>query len=236
MLLQSADLEGAVSVRYFNSGHGAIVKPEETSVLEAVAAFIEDPVGDELRGETEACSVSRWKKILVLSPAWPHIYDEQGRHTGPANEGFDFDIPGVRYEIFGDTKSVILPHDGSFRIVVEGESEGTFDLKLITYSGEALTETIFYTSVPTSPGAQAEVVWDDIAKDLTLKLDQDGDGTFEDQTQPSSILGPHKSLDEVRPTIEITSPQQHASMLSPILLARESCNTKPARSERAFLP
>ena len=211
------DLTGGGQTRYFDHEHGDLAK--NSDILDGVVECIRDPESQILRGETTPCSTpDGWRTFLVLSPASPHVYDEQDRHTGPTEDGFDFEIPGVRYDVFGETKSVILPDQGQFRIVVEGEGEGVFDLKLITHSGDVPTETVFYSSVPTAPGAQAEVIWDDKARDFTLRLDSQGDGVFEAETQPSSILGPQESLDEDAPTIEIVSPQSGELLVGAVLV------------------
>ena len=144
-------------------------------------------------------SSSQGLEGFMASPAEVHIYDHQGRHVGPNEQGgIDTEIPGSAYrtpivagEPDADARRVSirtadLSHNYRLRLV--GTDEGTFDffLEIPDRSTGTLYQTT-YVSVPVGSGAEFALT---LARgtDFVLAADADGDGVFEGQVMPSEIF------------------------------------------------
>ena len=108
------------------------------------------------------------------------IYDSQGHVTGLVNGETKEEILGSAYT--NDT-IVILCRNQTYFYEVEGVDEGTYSLLIISI--EDVDATSFTTTeIPTSSNAvhQYAISWSALSEDgegVTVKVDFDGDGTFE---------------------------------------------------------
>jgi hypothetical protein len=131
------------------------------------------------------------------------IYDSQDRHTGPLPNGdIELGIPGSVYEMIGENSFVFVPAGNNYRVVADGLSAGSFDLKTKIFNGSTLVKEITYLSVPLeSDQTNAELNFSGIQGNLDLNLDNDGDGNFDTIVQPSAILSQEESTDVMPPVI-----------------------------------
>ncbi len=129
--------------------------------------------------------------IASLSPfdgsAEFHAYDSLGRHTGPdGTGGVEKGIPESEYEIDEATgeQSIVIHTEGEedFTFEVRGASEGTFNMA-ITKVGNPSERSDVYRNVPLTAASVAELGVGP-GGDQLLKVDEDGDGTFETQKAP----------------------------------------------------
>jgi len=123
----------------------------------------------------------------LCSGAKFHAYDSQGRHTGPDGMGgVEKGIPGSEYEVDEATglQVIVIPSGGGEDITfnVEGAAEGTFNMA-VTEVGSPSQKTNVYREVPLTASTTAELGVGP-GGDRLLKLDEDGDGTFETQKGP----------------------------------------------------
>lgn len=131
--------------------------------------------------------------ISVFSPADIHIYDEYGNHVGVNGAGgIDMQIPGSEYfEREGDhSKNIVIPDAdilSNLRLEVVGTGTGNMDIHIQTpdFGGNVVDENQYLT-VPVNPNMKGEVNINS-TKDFTLNLDNDGDGTFEEQ-RPADLM------------------------------------------------
>jgi len=146
-------------------------------------------------------SSSQGLEGFMASPAEVHIYDQQGRHVGPNEQGgIDTEIPGSAYwnpivagEPDADARRVSirtadLSH--AYRLRLVGTGEGTFDffLEIPDRSTGTLYQTT-YVSVPVSSGAEFALTLERGADFvLAVDADGDGDGIFEGQVAPSGVF------------------------------------------------
>ena len=146
--------------------------------------------------------------VATFSPVALHAYDIQQRHTGPLPNGdIEFGIPGSSYEKIGENSFIFLPAGNTYRFVADGLDTGTFDMKIRGYKGSSIDNTITYLNVPlASNKTNAEVDFTSTTSPSDLKLDKDGDGTFETTVPPTALLSASSSLDETPPVIAINSP------------------------------
>jgi hypothetical protein len=128
--------------------------------------------------------------VAVYSPAEIHLYDLHGNHVGKnASGGIDMQIPGSEYfERDEDHSKNIVIHNAdvlaNYKVKIEGTGTGTMDLKVQAPDFEGNTiDNPQYLAVNVNPFMQAEL---DLtpAKDFSLKMDSNGDGTFDELRPP----------------------------------------------------
>jgi hypothetical protein len=119
-----------------------------------------------------------------------HLYDAQGNHVGNnAQGGIDMQILGSEYfERTEDHSKNIVVHNAdvlaSYTVKIEGTDAGTMDLELqIPDFSENVIDKPQYLAVAVSPSLKAELSITP-AKDYNLKMDPEGDGTFEELRPP----------------------------------------------------
>jgi len=127
----------------------------------------------------------RTQKMEVESPVEFRVYDSEGSVTGLVNGIVLNEIPSSTY--YDETIIVLCPPDSdadSYRYEVSGTSEGVYGLKITSIdNGEATIVAVARTPVSPSEIHQFIVDWGILSegeKGVTMKIDSDGDGTFEE--------------------------------------------------------
>src|SRR3989344_8505211 len=135
------------------------------------SASYENVSTDSLTGGIEG------QELIWRSPVEVHIYDSQNRHTGPIENGIEYRIPGVNYEIIGHEKFIYLPLNTAetYRIVAIGLDVGTFDLSIPKNEDGNITEETSFNDVPITTSGKVEFY---ISSDQPheILIDEDGDG------------------------------------------------------------
>lgn len=124
--------------------------------------------------------------IVVHSPVELRVYDSEQRVTGLVNGEERNEIP---YSVYHDNSVTIFSPTDFYRYAVVGTSEGSYDLVVTTIAEQ--TSTFALASVPTSANAvhQYTIDWEALSKGkkgVTMKIDADGDGTFEETRELGS--------------------------------------------------
>jgi parallel beta-helix repeat protein len=144
-----------------------------------------------------------WAKFFKLdSPGELRVYDSYGRVTGLVNGQIREDIPHSRYVENNSIVSIFFPID-SYTAEVKGISTGTYKLEIVSVANGELS-TFIATAIPTSPGAvhQYIVDWDALSlgeEGVMVKVDSDGDGTFEKPFTADSELTRDEFMRQVFP-------------------------------------
>jgi len=138
-------------------------------------------------------SSSPYKMIAIKSPANIKVYDSLNRLTGALNGVITEEIPFSSYE--REYNAVIIPFSyDSYRYQVTGTASGTYGLT-ITYAHEEDERVFQANKIPIARGSihQYTIDWDALARDeegVTLEIDNDGDGTYEQTiTSDSELTG-----------------------------------------------
>ena len=118
--------------------------------------------------------------VSLASPGELRIYDSQGRVTGLVNGEVKTEVPNSDYY---NEQLIVFNARDSYRYEVVGVDDDTYGLNVTRVSDRGI-ETFNATAVPTSANTihQYTVDWDVLSrgeKGVTLKIDSDGDGTFE---------------------------------------------------------
>lgn len=162
-------------------------------IQNAILSIINGTAVDASTGISEdekSCSVAG-ETIDVHSPVTLDIYDDQGRHTGPNEEGeIEYGIPNVQYDIIGTEKFAFLPDGPVYKIVNHALATGTYDMYIDhNDSDDALVQEMYFRDVPINTvNATATLVLDSNYESsggsYQIEMDEDGDGE-----QESSFFG-----------------------------------------------
>ncbi len=156
------------------------------------------------------------------SPVELHVYDPQGRHTGPLPNGdIELGIPLSNYKRIEGNSFAFVPGGENYRTVIDAISDGTFDLKVRTFDGSSLLNTVTYLNIPLqSESSVTELNFMDIEGNLDLNLDIEGNGIVDESIEPTAILNAEESTDITPPEIIIRSPESRDYLHSEFLPLR----------------
>ena len=127
----------------------------------------------------------------LCSPGELRVYDSQGRITGLVNGETKEEIPHSWYY---NGAVIVLSPSNFYRYEVVGTDEGKYGLTVASVK-DGETTTFTATDIPTAPSAvhQYAIDWDALSKGeegVTLQIDSDGDGTFEQTVATGNTLTP----------------------------------------------
>lgn len=144
-------------------------------------------------------------KILTWhSPVEVHIYDSEGRHTGPIeNGGIEYGIPGVDYEIIDHNKFIFIPTDGdqSYRVEAIGTDDGTFDLLISESENGSVLETMVFNDIPVNTSTQIKFEISNTSEDSTIEVKEGENQSIFIETVV--ILDDSESEDVIPPDTQI---------------------------------
>lgn len=189
---------------------------EASSALNFVKNIILNSTSSLPQYITKDKPVSTDKKLeLALhSPVSIDVYDSAGRHTGLINnpnlnsdlQAVEENIPGSRYEEFGEGKYVLLDEGTNYTVRLQGLDVGTFTLEsnILSSSGETLSSSAF-VDIPTSPDMKGEIAVTSTSTGTTsvfIKLDINGDGKNDYTVNPAQDFDPIIYLQILKKTVE----------------------------------
>ncbi len=134
-------------------------------------------------------SAPQWT-TAVFSPANVHLFDANGRHTGPSSQGgFEEDVPQSSYESSEENGyqqlSFVLGTGRDIR--VDGTGNGTFDLKVHETVGDDTVRTIIFRKVPVNERTRG-YIHPEFGGLPILRLDTDGDGVIDLEILPMEVF------------------------------------------------
>jgi len=142
----------------------------------------------------------------VASPVELRVYDLDGNITGLVDGEIREGIPDSTYDGQSGTCVIFSPEDiASCYYEIVGVDIGTYGLEIIAVKdGEA--NTFAATDIPTAPGAvhQYTIDWDVLSQGgegVTVQIDSDGDGEFEDTFTSDGELTQDEFLHETIPQL-----------------------------------
>lgn len=157
-----------------------MLKALATALFEEDSAYFEPERAEEPHIPID---INDFDLAHLCSPGELRVYDSQGRVTGLVNGEVKEEIP---YSEYSDSTIIILLPSDSYKYEVAGTDEGTFGLIVISVENEEVNDFTL-TDVPTSASTvhQYTIDWDALSqgeKGVTMQVDADGDGTFEQTT------------------------------------------------------
>jgi pimeloyl-ACP methyl ester carboxylesterase len=151
------------------------------------------------------------RQMMLEGRGSVHVWDEQGRHTGPVPNGLlENNIPLVTYEAGEENTSVGLPPLSTYTITVQMEDSSPLKIRFLTIAPaetpeDAAAQTVIFQDVPAAVGGQATIVYNPLADPTTyrLKVDLDGNGATDMTLLPTYILNRQQSADREPPHTSI---------------------------------
>lgn len=211
-LRSAEDLSGALKIYYANNTDHPYLASAK-GVKELVGYILKNKADDfplelysNLRKDKNNCGLSG-VQIEYHSPINLHVYDEEGNHIGPDEEGnIDLSIEGAAYDIIGNNKFVFLPSGLNYRVEGRATGIGTFNAKIKNIVDDEIVETFYFNEVPlvsTSTVVESTISAETFTNIYDTKIDQEGDGVFEEVIGPSSALNQLESSDYDKPQTDI---------------------------------
>jgi len=126
-----------------------------------------------------------YEQIQLKSPGELRVFDSQGNVTGLVNGVINEEIPNSIYDYENGTVMIFLAND-TYRYEVVGTDIGTYGLDMLSIRDEE-PNSVSLTEIPTSSNEthQYTVDWNNSSQDqknITVKIDSDGDSAFEKTT------------------------------------------------------
>lgn len=120
--------------------------------------------------------------FTLHSPLTLEFYDTLGNHVGYSTStgNIDLNIPGVRYEQYGDVQWLSVPRDIAGQLVMHGTGSGSFTLDAEEASGDNILSKTSFEGIPSGTST---IVTMNISPtqsttgSTTLLVDEDGDNT-----------------------------------------------------------
>jgi hypothetical protein len=118
------------------------------------------------------------KSISWHSPVEVHIYDQNGNHTGPIDDGsIEYGITGIDYDIIDNEKFIFLPTDdnGEYFMEAVGQKDGSFDLKISDVNNGEVILTRVFNDVPISYLATVGLLISEFEQNDSISIKNDGE-------------------------------------------------------------
>jgi hypothetical protein len=195
---RNISLLGEATVFYTKQEHGDLVSPGPA--LNLVTNILNNS-GQLPTGVSTQAYPLAGTSVSVHSPVDLHVFDASGNHTGPTADGnFEATIPGSSYDTLDDAKFLWLPDGGLYRIELTATGQGNFDLKIRKFENDVDTSSAFYNDVPITTSTKAQATLDtSSAQPPVLHVDQDGDGTTDENLDPTSTVTGGATFDATPP-------------------------------------
>jgi hypothetical protein len=199
---------GRATVYYRPFNHAQLV--QNGKGLNLALALINDVTGIDPGAPQPArnCEI-----LSVHSPMKVMVTDASGNHTGTTGTGAVEDIPGSRYEEFGDMKLIMLPTSGTYTASFSGTGTGQATVRLRRVVSGTLDQTTTYLNIPTSASATASLSFDaGQGTSGSLSDNVNGDGSNIITISPNPLTGPAAS-DTTPPAITGVAPADGTNIL-----------------------
>ena len=191
-LISSSQTIGSEIYYVKGISHGLL--PSASGVKENILAVLKNEgivFGNVLKDDNLDCGI-KGDVVSTHSPVELHIYDKEGNHTGPNENGdIEYGVPGVKYDQINDINYVFLPEGNNYKIVTKATDTGGFSLKIEKQKGEEILNTYDWTLIPLKTQKSIGEIWigpDYLTTDYNLKMDDNGDGII-DEEYPVSFDG-----------------------------------------------
>ncbi len=194
---KSATLDQQSNIWFVKQEHGNLPKDNVLKMAYNLLNGITD-VSRQPEGVQNVPFPFEGGTMTIFSPAELHAYDNQGNHTGLANDGtVEKNIPGSFYNEIGESKSIYLPQGGHYNITTKATGTGSFTLSWQIYQNSTETKKFLYRNVQQTANTTTFMSLD--ADTPILMVDVNGDGKTIQQEPPTNILTGNALTDHTPP-------------------------------------
>ena len=208
--LRSADYFGAK--KYYVKGKEHSELPGTDVVKEFIGAILKGQENSfnysshsNFSQSDNICGVSG-KVVEFHCPVQMHVYDQNGNHVGPKDNGdIEMNIPGVHYDIVDGNKFVFLPDDANqYTIVGNAEEAGALEVEISEVKNNQYGKAIYFNNINLeSKTTKIEFGLENNLDNQSIKVDEDGNGVFEKTATIDSVLDENTRNDLTKPTTKI---------------------------------
>jgi hypothetical protein len=207
--LRSAEAIDSSKIYIKGSEHANIPSAEGAkqlvaSILKGEQASFDFSNYQNLSLDRNICSFSG-TQVSFHSPIELHIYDENNNHLGPEEGGdIELGIDGASYDEIEGNKFAFLPAGRNYRVVGEATDAGIFNARVETVLNGEYKETAYYNEAPLQ-NASSSIQFNisDGQNNYLMSIDNEGDGNFDQEILPSSILNEEEAGDLIKPETNI---------------------------------
>ncbi len=172
--------------------------PSQSDVRNLVLSILDgDPqAGGSVSNSQNFCNFKA-KRLSWYSPVTVDVYDAEGNHSGPVENGLENNIPGADYEILNGEKFIFLPTDDGqqYQIKGIGERAGSFDLRITDINNGNNLQTVVFNDVGIASGSDVNFSLSDTSTDSVISVDEENisadaileDNSQSDQTPPVTV-------------------------------------------------
>ncbi|WP_148298840.1 OmpL47-type beta-barrel domain-containing protein, partial [Paenibacillus pini] len=184
---------------YIKEKHGDL--PGNKNVQQQVKNILDgnpNQLASNIRRNTQKTSTL---KVKIESPVDLNIYDGEGNHLGSTgSDKYEENIPFASYYTDGETKIALL-NDGDYKVRLKGTGYGDMIYSIIWSDENDLEEkTVRFDEIPVTPNSIFTSSTNKSGQ-ITLQVDENGDGTVDYTMPPSVELDSRGTQDETIPTI-----------------------------------
>lgn len=203
-VFSASNIAGAQTYYSLNANHGTMLTQD--GIRQQVVNLLTgsgDPTSGKISSSSSDCNFSG-RQVSVHSPVELHIYDAYENHVGPTVEGgFDYNIPGVAYDMLGHDKFAFLPEGGEYRIKLVATGDGEFSFDSTQINSSILETTSHYDKIAINSASVADI---NIADDnqQVIKLDSDGNGQVDNVINPTAVLNGEQANDITSPITSVS--------------------------------
>ncbi|OKP93859.1 hypothetical protein A3849_30350, partial [Paenibacillus sp. P46E] len=184
---------------YIKEKHGEL--PNNVNVQQQVFNILSDRPNDLAPNIRKLSSNTKALKIKIECPVDLNIYDSVGRHTGEKSDGtYEESIPYSTYYTDGETK-IALMEDANYQVKLKGTGYGEMTYTLVWSDENDVEEkTVRFDNIPITPNSVFTSSTDKNGQ-ITLSVDNNGDGVIDSTVGSSVDLDLASTQDETIPTL-----------------------------------
>ncbi len=211
---KSAEAMPALKTYYVKNAVHSLM-PSTSGVKELVTSILNNEDIDlssysNISKNISDCKLPNGKIVSFHSPIDLHIYDSQGRHTGPNENGdIEQNIPGIAYDIIDGNKFAYLPGGEDYMIKGSATGSGTFNARIQKVASEIVVETQYFNSISLTTSTRVEIT------SGSINIDNNGDGVIDMIVLPSSKLDQTQSGDLVKPVTTMSVDGKKKDLFEP---------------------
>lgn len=180
---------------YYATGVEHATMPSQGGVRDLVSAIMTNTGTDfsykdtaNISSVSDNCKIPDGKIVSIHSPVALHIYDTDGHHTGPIDNGdIEYGVVGVTYDTVEDNKFAYIPDGLDVEVKISATGTGHVGIDVQDYvDGEISKSEVFDNIEVDNMSAKGEILIDQDESEVIF--DKDGTGQRE-------ILKPDTTID-----------------------------------------
>ena len=209
--LKSAEALNSEKTYYVSGGIAHGTMPSFQGVKDLVSSILigkDIMVDKNVDTTTSNCKLPNGKYVSVHSPVKIDVYDGDGNHSGPNENGnIEQNIPGVIYDTIEDNKFVFIPDGENYKINLKATDLGSFSVDVKTEK-DGVDQYDYFNDIPINTITLSGNI-DLSSSTPTLTIKKDGNSE-------SKILLPDISSNVDLNEVEKVEPIQTVSTSTPI--------------------